>query len=227
VYELRVYYAAEGKLDALHARFRDHTTKLFEKHGIKNIGYWTPLDNPERKLIYILEHASRDAATKSWAAFGADPAWRKAAAESEKNGRLVAKVERSFLQATDYSAPVKIESLGNRVFELRTYTTTPNNLDDLDARFKNHTIKLFEKHGMTNVAYFHLTKDQKNAENTLVYILAHKSEEAGKKSFDTFRADADWIAAKKASEEKAGGSLTAVDGVKSVYMKPTDYSPLK
>jgi hypothetical protein len=80
---------------------------------------------------------------------------------------------------------------------------------------------------MTNVVYFHLLEGQKGAENTLVYLLAHKSEEAGKKSFDGFRSDADWIAARKASEEKAGGSLTTEGGVKSVYMQPTDYSPLK
>ncbi len=227
VYELRTYYAAEGKLDALHARFRDHTCKLFEKHGIKNIGYWVPLDNPEGKLVYLLEFPSREAAKKSWGAFAADPAWKAAHAASEKDGKLVAKVESLYMQTTDFSPELKIENLGDRVFELRTYTTTPNNLDDLDARFRDHTIKLFAKHGMTNLVYFHLMPDQKGHENTLVYFLSHKSQEAGKKSFDTFRADADWLAARKASEEKAGGSLTTEGGVVSVYLKPTDYSPLK
>lgn len=228
LYELRVYYAPEGKLDALHARFRDHTTKLFEKHGMKNVGYWVPLENPDRKLLYVLEYPSKEARAKSWKAFGEDPAWKKAHAESEKDGKLVAKVESYFLQTTDYSPSLKIENIGDRVFELRTYTTTPNNLDDLDARFRNHTMKLFEKHGMTNIIYFHLTPDQKGAENTLIYFLAHKSKEAGLKSFDGFRADPDWIAARKASEEKAGGSLTVAEGgVKSEYLQPTDYSPLK
>src|SRR5438105_14820857 len=83
VYEMRVYYAAEGKLDALHARFRDHTTKLFEKHGITNIGYWTPVENSERKLIYFLAYPSREAREKSWKAFLADPDWRKAQKDSE------------------------------------------------------------------------------------------------------------------------------------------------
>ena len=80
---------------------------------------------------------------------------------------------------------------------------------------------------MTNFAYWNLTPDQKNSDKTLIYVLAHKSEEAGKASFDKFRQDPDWIAARKGSEEKAGGSLTEEDGVKSVFMKPTDYSPLK
>lgn len=227
VYELRVYYAAEGKLDALHARFRDHTCKLFEKHGIKNVGYWVPLENPESKLIYLLEYPSREAAAASWKAFGDDAAWKEAKAASEKDGKLVAKAESYYLAPTDYSPAVKIENIGDRVFELRTYTTTPNNLDDLDARFRNHTMKLFAKHGMTNLPYFHLLADQKDADKTLVYFLAHKSQDAGQKSFDGFRADPDWLAARKASEEKVGGSLTVENGVKSVYLKPTDYSPTK
>jgi hypothetical protein len=227
VFELRTYHAAPGKLDALHARFRDHTCKLFEKHGMQNVGYWTPLENSDHKLIYLLDYPSKEARDDSWKAFLSDPDWKKAQSASEKDGKLVTKVESSFLQTTDYSPQLKIEHVGDRVFELRTYTATPNSLDDLDARFKNHTMKLFAKHGMTNVVYFHLLEGQKGAENTLVYLLAHKSEEAGKKSFDGFRSDADWIAARKASEEKAGGSLTTEGGVKSVYMQPTDYSPLK
>src|SRR5712691_3208432 len=75
VFEMRTYYAAPGKLDALNARFRDHTVKLFEKHGITNIGYWVPIDNPDSKLIYILAYPSRDARDKSWKEFLADPDW--------------------------------------------------------------------------------------------------------------------------------------------------------
>lgn len=228
IYELRVYYAPEGKLEALQSRFRDHTLKLFEKHGMTNVGYWVPIENPDRKLIYLLEYPSKEAREKAWAAFKEDPAWKKAHAESEKDGKLVAKVDSYLLQTTDYSPALKIESLGDRVFELRTYTTTPNNLDDLDDRFRNHTMKLFEKHGMTNVIYFHLLPDQKNAEKTLIYFLAHKSQEAGLASFGAFRMDPVWLAARKASEEKAGGSLTEAEGgVKSEYLTPTDYSPLK
>jgi hypothetical protein len=229
VYEMRVYYAAPGKLDALNARFRDHTTRLFAKHGMTNVGYFVPVgENPDNKLVYFLAHASKDAATASWKAFGADPDWKKAAAESEKDGKLVAKVERKFLTATDYSPALKVEAKGDRVFELRTYTTTKGNLPALDARFRDHTIKLFEKHGMANVAYWHLLPDQKGADNTLIYLLAHKSAEAAKASFDAFRQDPAWVAARKASEEKAGGSLTeAKGGVVSEFLKPMDYSPLK
>ena len=108
VYEMRTYTAHDGKFDAVNARFRDHTVKLFEKHGMKNVGYWTPVEGPTAgtTLIYILEHQSRDAAKASWAAFSADPEWRKAKAESEAQGRIVAKAESVFLTATDYS-PIK------------------------------------------------------------------------------------------------------------------------
>jgi hypothetical protein len=231
VYELRTYVAAPGKLDALNARFRDHTCKLFEKHGMTNVGYWVPVENGENKLIYLLAHASREAADKSWKAFGADPDWTKARKESEAKagGSLTAPggVKRLYLSATDYSPPPAAPKGGAHVFELRTYTTEPGRLAALNARFRDHTTKLFEKHGMTNVGYWTPMKDQPGADNTLVYILAHKSVDAAKASFGAFRQDPTWVAAKKASEEKAGGSLTAPDGVKSVFLKATDYSPMK
>lgn len=105
VFEMRIYTAAEGKLPDLLARFRNHTNHLFVKHGMKLIGYWTPTEGDEagNTLVYILAHDSRAAAKKSWAAFVADPAWKKAAAESRKDGRLVAGIENQWLKATDFS----------------------------------------------------------------------------------------------------------------------------
>lgn len=108
VFELRTYTAAPGKLDALKARFRDHTVKLFEKHGITNIAYWVPADAPQKDntLIYVVAHSSREAAKTSWAAFGADPDWVKARTDSEKDGRLTIQggVTSVFLDPTDFSA---------------------------------------------------------------------------------------------------------------------------
>ena len=105
VYELRTYTAADGKLEALKARFRDHTIRIFNKHGMESIGYWVPQDGERSKntLIYILAHPSREAATKNWAEFQADPEWKKVAAESEANGKLVLKVESVFMDATEFS----------------------------------------------------------------------------------------------------------------------------
>ncbi|MEX2261208.1 MAG: NIPSNAP family protein [Bryobacteraceae bacterium] len=108
VFELRTYHANEGKLEALQARFRNHTMRIFEKHGMKNVGYWVPQDSPASAstLIYIVSHKSRDAAKKSWDAFRADPEWKKVQTESEVNGKLVAKVDVVFMDAADYS-PLK------------------------------------------------------------------------------------------------------------------------
>ena len=226
-YEMRTYYAAPGKLDALLARFRDHTCKLFEKHGATNIGYWVPLDNPDNKLVYILAFPSREAAEKMWKAFSADPEWKAVVKASEAGGRILAKIESVFLKATDFSPEIKPSADGTRTFELRRYTASANNLPTLLARFRNHTCKLFEKHGITNIAYWTPTDAAQGADNTLVYIIAHKSKDAGAASFKAFRADPDWIKVKGDSEKAAGGSLTVKDGVVSTLMQPTDFSPMK
>ncbi len=107
-FEMRVYTASPGKLADLHKRFRDHTNRLFVKHGMTLIGYWTPTDGPEAEntLVYILAYPSRQARDKSWEAFRGDPEWNKAREESEKNGKIVEKVESKFLTPTDYS-PIK------------------------------------------------------------------------------------------------------------------------
>jgi hypothetical protein len=105
VFELRTYHCNEGKLEDLHKRFRDHTVKLFEKHGIQNVGYWTPTEGDAAKdtLIYIVAHPSREAAKANFAKFGADPEWQEAYKESHKNGPLVKKMESVFMKPTDYS----------------------------------------------------------------------------------------------------------------------------
>lgn len=108
VFEIRTYTAEPGKLEALQARFRDHTMDIFNKHGMTSVGYFAPSDEPLSKntLIYILEFPSRDAATKSWAAFRNDPEWQKVQKESEANGKLVTKVDSVFAEPTDFS-PLK------------------------------------------------------------------------------------------------------------------------
>jgi hypothetical protein len=105
VYELRTYTCLPGRLPALHARFKDHTMKLFEKHGMKNLMYWTP-EGTEDVLVYVIAHKSREAADASWKAFIADPEWHAARDASEKDGKIVMKVERQYLTPTEYS-PMK------------------------------------------------------------------------------------------------------------------------
>jgi len=108
-FEIRTYHAAPGKLEELHARFRDHTIRLFKKHGMEIVGFWGPTDKEkgsENTLVYLLAFPSREAREKAFQAFGADPEWKKARDESEKNGKLVEKVDSVFMMATDYS-PIK------------------------------------------------------------------------------------------------------------------------
>lgn len=108
-YEIRTYIAAPGKLEELHKRFRDHTIKLFKKHGMEVVGFWGPTDKEkgsENTLVYVMAYPNREARNKAWQAFAADPEWQKARTESEKNGRLAEKVESVILGATDYS-PIK------------------------------------------------------------------------------------------------------------------------
>jgi NIPSNAP protein len=109
VYELRVYHAEPGKLPDLLKRFRDHTTKLFEKHGMKNVAYWNPIDEPEKNnvLIYMLQHPSREAAAANWKSFQEDPEWKSVKATSESNGKLVTKIDSTFLRLTDFSPPLR------------------------------------------------------------------------------------------------------------------------
>jgi hypothetical protein len=108
VYELRTYTAPEGKLGELNARFRNHTLKIFERHGMKNVLYMTPQDAPDSQntLIYVLEHQSREAAKKSWDAFRTDPEWQKVSKETTANGPITTKVVSVFADPTDYS-PMK------------------------------------------------------------------------------------------------------------------------
>ena len=219
VYELRTYTAPPGKLNELLARFRQHTLKIFERHGMVNVGYWVPMDEKDGAadtLIYLLEHKSRAAADASWKAFGADPEWQDVSKKTQVNGKIVAKVDRVYLKAADFSGAMKAGNGGApRVFELRTYVAPEGKLADLDARFRNHTVALFAKHGITNLGYFHPTDADKGAANTLIYFIAHKDRAAADASWKAFREDANWLKAKDASEKN--GKLTTK--VVPVYLK--------
>lgn len=225
VYELRTYTTNEGKLDDLNARFRDHTVGLFKKHGIESVGYWVPTDGEKAKntLIYVIKHDSREAAAKSWKAFATDPAWRKVARESQVDGKILAKRPESvYMEATDYSPTWKNDKVeDDDVFELRIYKAAEGKLSKLDARFRDHTMKLFERHGIRNVAYWHPTDEPASAD-TLIYIIKHDSRDAAKKSWQAFIQDPDW---KKAAAASGVGRLAQPPA--STYMKATDYSAIQ
>jgi len=108
VYELRIYHTFEGKLDDLLRRFREHTMQLFEKHGIRNVAYWTPTDEPlkGKTLVYIIAHLSREAAAANWQAFRDDPEWQSVRDKSEANGKLVERIDSTYLALTGFSPPL-------------------------------------------------------------------------------------------------------------------------
>ncbi len=225
-YELRIYTAHKGKLEALNARFRDHTCKLFEKHGLTNVGYWVPVDKSDNRLIYVISSPNRAAHKKSWQAFLNDPDWKKAYKASTKNGALVAKIDSTFMSATGYSPVVKpIITKHIRVFELRTYTTVPDRLKNLHARFRDHTCKIFENHDMMNVAYWTPMDANKGKSNTLIYIISHfGTMDQAKKNWTGFGGDPAWQKARAASE--ADGKILAKRPVR-LYLNATDFSPIK
>lgn len=234
-FEIRTYHANEGKLEELHKRFRDHTCTLFTKHKMTNIIYLNPTEKDNNSLTYILGFQSREQRDASWEAFKKDPTWTKAFTESKKSGKLVKSIESNFYNLTDYSptlpttfpttSPKTQDQTTNHLFEIRTYTTNEGKLDNLDARFRDHTCKLFAKHGMKNIIYLHPAKGEETHGNTLKYIIAHKDLETRKASFKAFSQDPAWKAAKQASEKD--GKILTKGGITNSFHTPTDYSPIK
>lgn len=222
-YELRIYYCHPGKLNDLIQRFSNHTTKLFEKHGMENIGYWLPTNNEQNALYYILAYPSKAARDASWTAFRNDPVWQEVARKSEENGKIVAKVISRFMNPSELSPAIKPDFSGTeRSFELRTYHLAPGKLPDLTKRFKKHAFGFFKKYGMENIGYW-TAVDTTRQESDLVYLLAYRSEEEGKKAWADFMKDPKWVKAKTESEKK--GKI--VESVESVYLKPLPFSTIK
>ncbi len=222
-FELRIYYCFPGRLDALIERFQNNTTRIFEKHGMENIGYWIPTNNDKNALYYILAYPSREAREKSWAGFMADPEWKEVAEKSQVNGKIIESIVSVYLNGSDILPMLNARAANpERTFELRTYTCLPGKLPDLATRFKDHTLKLFEKQGMENIAYFN-SVEKGDAQSKLVYLLAHKSQEAAAKSWDGFRNDPKWIIARDASEKN--GKI--VEKVESIFLKPLSFSKIK
>ncbi len=226
-YEMRIYTANTGKLDDLHARFRNHTLRLFERHGMTNIGYWVPVENPGQKLYYILAYPGLAAREDAWKGFQADPEWQQAKAASEQAGALVGKVETHFLEATDFSPEIKpAHAPERRLFELRTYTAAPGHYEQLVQRGRDNTEWLFNTYHITGIGYWTVQPNQSDAGKFLFYLLAHANQQAAEESFKKLREDPAWVKIKAASERE--GSLTAPqDGITSLYLLATDYSPLQ
>ena len=225
IYELRIYSANENRLHHLVKRFREHTDRIFKKHGLESVGYWSPTEGPSKKrrrLIYLLKHPSRYAAFENWINFNNDREWNNVLERPEFQGLLSEKPQSIFLNETEYSVGVHdaiIQPGG--IFELRTYLSNPGKLDLLNQRFQDHTTLLFNKHGMKNFGYW-IPFDTPESSNTLIYLIHHTSRKQADANWKSFISDPEWQAVLKKSERKGNLLTQAPD---RIFLKPLDFSP--
>jgi hypothetical protein len=224
IYELRIYHCEAGKLPDLLNRFKNHTTALFEKHGMQNLGYWVPTKENNNDLYYVLGYPNKEAREASWKAFMADPDWKEVWKKSEEAGKIVASIETKFMKLNpELTKKINAKKKGQvQLFEMRTYYCLPDKYPNIVARFRDHTLKLFKNHGMQNIMYFE-TIEKEGTQPTLLYFITHKSAEAAKTSWDEFRKDPNWVKVRDESEKT--GKI--VEKVESVYMIATDFSKIK
>ena len=254
IYELRSYVSEPGRQADVLKLIEGGGMTFMKKHQLNLAAVWVPADVKDERVFTLVRHKSKESCDASWTAFQNDPAWKEVVQKSVVDGKKPVKsIERVFMSVNDYSPSLDVKPAGERVFELRTYIASNGNLAGLNARFRNHTLKLFEKHGMTNIMYWSALEGEPltcgklleavspigkadakidvnapAAGNSLIYFIAHASEEAAKESFGKFRVDPVWEKVRTESEASAGGkSLTADGGVKSLFLKATSFSPLK
>ena len=215
IYEQRIYKAVPGKLPVINARFANHTIGFFEEFNIGMVGFWNDEIGASNQLTYILSFDSMADREDKWNAFAAHKPWLEVRAETESNGPLVAQVLNSFMSLTPYSPQPAFKTT---LQEKRVYEAMPGKLPDLQNRFSDHTMGLFEKHGIENVAYW--TEDV-GTSNRLVYMLGYTDLGARERSWAAFSSDPVWLTARAASEEN--GALVRVS--KHSILRLTDYSP--
>lgn len=246
-YQLRSYTTAPEKLDVLVERFQRVNLPLFQKHDITLIGAWMPHESDEGddRLVYLVGFPSMQAAELCWKNFATDPEWVNAFEREKRiHGTVVSDVETVYLSSTDYSPPLPtIEGLpepsntpdaqanpatasdeDQRLFELRRYVASPGKLDALNKRFREHTLELFAKHGMTNILYTMPIEVEKGSETTLIYFLAHPSYPLALNAWESFRGDPVW---NQVRDESQPDGVPLAASVESWLLVPTEFSPLK
>ena len=233
LYELRFYTTNPGKLPDLHARFRDHTMKLFEKHGMENIIYWTVSegdaksnDDKDNLLIYVIAHKDEAAKDASWKGFSEDPEWKDVAKKSEENGKILAKAPRAiFMRETDFSAadePVnKNSNAPARLWELRQYNDGPERVPHTVDRFGSGEKDIFAKNGMQTVKFWRATDN-----SAFIYLLAHKDKAASAESWKGFMGEfREFMTKYRESHPNLPAGRGSGNEVR--FLIPTDYSPRK
>lgn len=235
LYELRIYVTNPGKLEDLHNRFRNHTCKLFEKHGMENIIYWdvvegdkTDGERAKNMLVYFIAHKDEAARDASWKAFIADPEWQAAAKKSEENGKILAEAPIAILMRDVAFSPADEEvnrdsDAEPRLFELRHYNDGPARVPFTVDRFGSGEVEIFQEAGMQTLKFWRTTDDK-----SFIYLLAHKDREASKKSWATFMKNFRGFMQKyNESGKTPPADAPASSGMEIRFLKPTDYSPRK
>lgn len=225
-YELRIYTLTPRKTDVVMARFRDHVDGLFRRYNLAPVGYWLVSNEDKTKsdtLIYLLKSPSREAHSKSFAQFAADPEFKEVyRVDNEKHGKTVEKVESLFLKLAEGSPEPKAHRPRRpRAFELRVYTAVAGKRGAFLERWRQSAVPLYRKHGLQTVAAW-LPTNEKD-ENTVVWLLAGDDEKAITKGKDAFHKDAAWVAVQKSSE--AEGSL--IEKVTSQLLMPVEFSAIR
>ena len=215
LYELRIYNVVPGRLPAINDRFATHTLGFFKKHGIGVMGFWTDEIGVSNRLCYILTFDSLADRETKWTAFQADTGWHQVRAQTEASGPIVDHVINSFMRLTPYSPQPHIRS---NVQELRIYDAVPGKIQAVHNRFANHTIGLFNKHGIDNIAYW---SDEVGTSNRLTYLLGYPDLGAREKSWTAFMADPTWQQARAESEKD--GALVRLS--RHYIWRRTAYSP--
>jgi hypothetical protein len=227
LYELRIYQANEGRFQHLIKRFREHTDRIFKKHGLKALGYWIPTDGSvknKRKFVYLLEHPSRYVAYRNWTNFLNDKEWEKVTDKPEFQRLLSEKPFSIFLNSNEYSDFAKNRMVKpGGIFELRTYVANPGKIANLNARFRDHTTRLFEEHGIRNLIYW-TPFDQPDRKNTLIYLVHHASRNQANLNWKAFGQNPEWK--KIALESQLEGGILA-HPPERLYLKGLDFSPLR
>lgn len=216
LYEYRRYITVPGKLPAINDRFAKYTIGFFKQHGIGILGFWNDDIGASNQLTYILSFDSLADREQKWGAFQANPEWHRVRAETEASGPIVAQVINAFMRLTPYSPqPPQITT---PLQELRVYDAMPGKLPALHDRFAKHTMDLFTKHGIENIAYW---VDEVGTSNRLTYLLGYPDLATRERGWTAFQADPAWQQARAESEKD--GALVRVS--RHSILRLASYSP--
>ena len=227
VYELRIYSATEGRFGNLIERFREHTDRLFKKHGLQVVGYWTPTEGPSKKrrrFIYVLKHNSRYDAYLNWVSFSNDKEWERVLDQPKFQGLLALKPESLFMQASEFSGMIddnKITPGG--IYELRTYVANPGKLKSAEEKYTKNIVNLLQRHGIKDLFGWRAF-DLPESKNTFIRLLHHPSEKEAVLNWKSFINDNEQKNFPLNQEDKK--PLLAFPP-ETIMLKSTDFSPLK